>query len=68
VEDLGRGVEVLLGFGLVAEDAVGEIGDVKAGERVYGVGEKRGMLVCVVEVGRCRRWRRERGSSLVFGS
>ncbi len=30
VEDLGGGVEVLLGFGLVAEDAVGEVGDVEA--------------------------------------
>ncbi len=51
VEDLGGGVEVLLGVGLVAEDAVGEVGDVHAGEGVDGVGEERGVLVGVVEVG-----------------
>ena len=37
--------------GLVAEDAVGEVGDVHAGEGVDGVGEQRGVLVGVVEVG-----------------
>ncbi len=51
VEDLGGGVEVLLGFGLVAEDAVGEVGDIHAGEGVDGVGEEFGVLVGVVEVG-----------------
>ena len=51
VEDVGGGVEVLLGLGLVAEDAVGEVGDVHAGEGVDGVGEEGRVLFGVVEIG-----------------
>ena len=51
MENLRGGVKVLLGFGLVAEDAVGEVGDVEAGERVDGVGEQSWVLLGVVEVG-----------------
>jgi hypothetical protein len=51
VEDLGGGVEVCFGRGLLAEDAVGEVGDVQASERVDGVGEEFGVFVGVVEVG-----------------
>ena len=51
VEDLRGGVKVLLRVGLIAEDAVGEVGDVHAGEGVDGVGEQRGVLVGIVEVG-----------------
>jgi hypothetical protein len=51
VEDLGGGVEVLLGGRLIAEDAVGEVGDVEAAERVDGVGEESRVGFGVVEVG-----------------
>ena len=51
MEDLGGGVEVLLGFGLIAQNAVGEEGDVEAGEGVDGVAKEGGVLVGVVEVG-----------------
>ena len=39
-------------LGLIAENTVGEVGDIHPGEGVDGVGEKRGVLVRVVEVGR----------------
>ncbi len=46
--------EVVLGGGLVAEDAVGEVGDVEAGEGVDGVGR------AARDACRCRRDRRRR--------
>ena len=49
MEDLGGGVEVTLGFDLVAEDAVGKIGNVHAGEGVDSVSQERGVLVGVVQ-------------------
>src|SRR5712691_3446597 len=41
----------MLGFGLVAEDAMGEVGDIHASEGVHGVGEEFRVSVGVVEVG-----------------
>ena len=51
VDDLRGGVEVLLGPGLIAQDAVGKIRDIHSGQRVDGVGQQRRVLVGVVEVG-----------------
>ena len=51
VQNLGGDFEILFSGGLIAEDAVGEVGNVHAGEGVDGVGEERGVFVGVVKVG-----------------
>ena len=51
VDDLRRVLELLLAARLVAQNAVRQVGNVHAGQRVHRVGQQLGVFFRVVQIG-----------------